>query len=472
MTKNKLSLLSLVLLIVSAIDSIRNLPGAALFGSEMIFFFILSAALFLLPTALVSAELTAAHPEEGGIYHWVRKALGPRAAMLAVWLQWINTMVWFPSILTFIAGTTAYLIEPDMADSKTFTLGTILILFWALTFCNLKGIQASAKLNSAFAIIGTVIPMTILIACGIGWIFSGQPTQLHFTFENLLPTFYKPEGWVSLVAIMASFLGMELAGVHVNDVDNPKVKFPKAVLYSAAFILLTMLFGSLTIALIIPGNDIQLVAGVPQTFALILDRLGLKDFLPVLIVMIVVGTLGNMINWLISPAKGLLHAAQSGFLPKAFSKVNNHGVASTILLSQALCVSVVCAIFLFVPSVNAFYWFLLALSTSLYMMMYILMFVSALILRPKDTKRSSFQIPGGRAGLVLTSSAGILGAILTIFVGFFPPAHVDVGHPLLYAFKIGCTLLMAVAPVLWFFRAQSRSVVNQGDKVMRSSTTM
>ena len=37
-----LSIFSFVLLITGAIDSIRNLPGIALFGSSLVFFFISS----------------------------------------------------------------------------------------------------------------------------------------------------------------------------------------------------------------------------------------------------------------------------------------------------------------------------------------------------------------------------------------------------------------------------------------------
>src|SRR6202044_890277 len=108
---NKLGTFALTLLITGAIDSIRNLPASALFGSSLIFFFIFSAIAFLLPTALVSAEL-AANGNEGGIYQWARLAFGERIGFLAVWLQWINNLVWFPTILSFIAGTAAYLLDP------------------------------------------------------------------------------------------------------------------------------------------------------------------------------------------------------------------------------------------------------------------------------------------------------------------------------------------------------------------------
>src|SRR6516164_3994438 len=100
-----LSLLSLVMITVGSVDSIRNLPATALFGSSLIFFFILGAIFFLIPTALVSAELSSAWAKQGGIYVWVKEAFGEKCGFLAIWFQWIENVIWYPTILSFVAGT-------------------------------------------------------------------------------------------------------------------------------------------------------------------------------------------------------------------------------------------------------------------------------------------------------------------------------------------------------------------------------
>ena len=129
-SKEKITPFALVLLISGAIDSVRNLPGTALFGSTLIFFFIFSALLFLIPVSLIAAELASSwSEEEGGIYSWVKQAFGPNLAFFAIWLQWINTMVWYPTILSFIAATLAYLIEPSLAQNKFYLISVILIVF-------------------------------------------------------------------------------------------------------------------------------------------------------------------------------------------------------------------------------------------------------------------------------------------------------------------------------------------------------
>ncbi len=454
----KLSLFSLVMLIVTAIDSIRNLPSAALFGSALIFFFIAAALVFLIPTSLVAAELTAIFPEKGGVYHWVDKAFGDKWAMVAIWMQWINTMVWYPTILSFIAGTAAYLINPDLINHKGYLLGCILTVFWSITFLNFFGLHFSSKMNNIFGMIGTIFPMILLITLGGVWIFLKNPLQIKISADTIIPSFTDSKNWISLIAIMASFLGMELAGVHVNDIKEPQKNFPKALFMSAFFILATMILGSLAIAFVLPGEKINLVSGVMQVLSGFFHAFHLGGLTPVLAVLIVIGSIGSIINWLISPAKGLLHAAEFGYLPAFFTKKNSKDVPYRILLAQAILVSLFCLVYLLVPSVNGFYWFLTALSTGLYMIMYILMFASALRLHHKYQDRPKvFKIPGGSLGIWLVCGLGFLGCGTTIAVSFFPPENIEIGSKIRYITMVGIANILTIFPVFLFYCHKRRN---------------
>ncbi len=457
MSTQKIPFLSLVLLIVAAIASIRNFPSAALFGPSLIFFFILSAIVFLIPIALVSAELSASYPEKGGVYHWVRHAFGEKWAMLAIWLQWINTMIWYPTILSFIGGTAAYLVDPALAQNPVYLALSILIIVWVLTFMSLFGVRVSAKVNDICASVGTVFPMLLLIGLGIAWVVSGQPLQVHLSASSMIPSFGQGSGWVSLVAVMASFLGMELSGVHVGDIRNPQRNFPRAVMSSAAFILFVMLFGSMSIAFVVPEHEIQLVSGVMQVFTRFLTAFGLGWSIPILTILIVIGAIGGIINWLISPAKGLLHAAEYGYLPRFFMRQNRYGAPPRILIAQAVIVSLFCTVFLLAPSVNGFYWFLMALSTEMYMIMYILVFLSALVLRMRNPHPvDTFRVPGGIIGMWIIALLGCCSSAATIAVTFWPPDNVEVGEPIHYAMTIFGGSVLALLPVFLFFQYQKR----------------
>jgi amino acid transporter len=367
-------------------------------------------------------------------------------------------MVWYPTILSFIAGTAAYLFDPALAQKKGFLITVILVVFWSLTFLNLRGIRVSAKINSFCASIGTLIPIILLIVLGIVWVCLGKPIQVEFTPQALFPALSGMENWISLIAIMASFLGMELSGVHVNDVENPQRNFPRAMGVAVVVLLSTMILGSLSIATVIPGKEIRLVDGIMQTFSQFFSSFGIPGFIPVLTLMIIVGSTGGMINWLLAPAKGLMQAAEYGFLPRFFCVKNDKGVPVRILISQALLVSVFCLAFVLMPSINAFYWFLTDLSTELYMIMYILLFVSAIKLGRPSKESLSYRIPRGSRRLICL--LGLFGCFLTVIVGYLPPEGIDVGSGLRYGLFIalGNAVLLTPAFLLWYYRSQKKSL--------------
>jgi glutamate:GABA antiporter len=458
----KISLMSLVLLIVAAIDSIRNLPAASVFGSQLVFFFIFAALIFLLPVALCSAELAAKDASTGGVYNWILKAFGEKWAMVAIWLQWINTMVWFPTILSFIAGTIAYLIHPSLIENRYFIMSMTAGIFWLVTFVNLKGIHFTVKVNSLSAISGTVIPMIFLIALGGIWWMTGHPSQISFSLSSVFPDFGNMNQWVSLVAIMSSFLGMELSGVHIRDVNNPQKNFPRAVAISSLFILVTMLLGSLAIAVVLPSNEISLVAGVMQVFGNFFSHFGLTFLTPVLALSIIFGSTGGLINWIISPARGLMEAASLGYMPKKVLKTNKWGVEYPILIIQAVFVTLVCALFMFVESVNSFYWFLTALSTELYMLMYVLMFFALYKLRHKRPEgKKVFEIPGKSFGKMIVIFTGLFGCLLTIFISFFPPETLKLNSFLEYGLWIAFGNFITLCPLIFFFNQKRRYLKKQ-----------
>jgi amino acid transporter len=454
-----LTTFALVMLITGAVDSVRNLPAASLFGSTLVFFFVFSAIVFLIPTALVSSELTAASSEKSGIYHWVREAFGDKAAFLAIWLQWVSNLVWFPTMLSFTAGMTAYLYNPLLAQNKYYLVSVILTTFWALTFINTKGLKVSAKMTSFCTMFGLALPMLFIIALAVIWVIKGNVVNVHFTLGTLLPSFTHINSWISLTAIMTAFSGMELSAVHIKDIRNPQKTYPRALYISVWLILVTMILGSLSIAVVLPQNEISLVNGVMQSFAAFMKAYHMQWFTPVIAIMLLIGSLGGIVSWVISPAKGLLQAAQIGYLPEFLQKVNEHGVATNLLVMQAIIVSLVCCGFLFMPSISGSYWLMTALSTQLYILMYIMMFVSALVLRSRrkmNAKNPTFTIPGGKWGIWVVCLLGFIGCGITLTVGFLPPDGIDVGSIWHYEMIFISGLMAMILPVLGFYYYKNR----------------
>ena len=356
-----LGVFSLAMITAVSVDSVRNLPATALFGSSLIFFFVLGALLFLLPCALVSAELSLpTSTEPGGIYAWVKNAFGPRMGVFAIWLQWIENVIWYPTILSFVAGTIGFLISPALVDNKAFLIGVILAAFWGATIVNLLGIKSSALFSNFCAVTGLLLPMTLIIGLGTVWIVSGHPTQIHFAAKDLMPRLDDSQVWVALTGIMLSFCGMEIATVHARDVKDPQHSYPRAMLLATVIIVLTLVCGALAIAVVLPEKQISLVAGIMQAFQAFFAEYHLTWVLPIVALTLVIGGMGSVSNWIIAPTRGLLLAAKDGYLPRHFAQENRFAAPKVLLIYQALIVTVVSMIFLLLPSINASYWFFTA----------------------------------------------------------------------------------------------------------------
>ncbi len=448
----RLGVFSLAMITAGSVDSIRNLPATALFGSSLIFFFILGAIFFLLPSALVSAELSSRSSEHGGIYTWVSQAFGKTSGFLAVWFQWIENVIWYPTILSFVAGTIGFLISPALAHSKIYLIAVILTAFWGTTIINLFGIKSSAVFGNFCALFGLLVPMVLIIALGSVWLFGGHPLQIHFTEHAILPHSGNGSMWVALTGIMLSFCGMEIATAHSSDVKNPQKAYPRAMLIATVIILSTLICGSLAIAMVLPGKDISLVSGIMQAFNHFFVSYHMQWILPFVAIMLVIGGMGGVNNWIIAPTRGLMLALKESRAPALLSYCNRRGAPAVLLISQALIVTVVALVFLLLPSVNGSYWLLTALAAQLYMMMYIMMFATAIGLRYKKiARRDGFTIPGGFVGIWIVAGFGLIGSIVTFIIGFLPPSNIDIGGVWHYEMLLLIGLLsMSVIPFIGY----------------------
>lgn len=171
--------------------------------------------------------------------------------------------------------------------------------------------------------------------------------------------------------------------------------------------------------------------------------------MPVIAIMLVLGGLGGVSNWIIAPTKGLLVAAQDGNLPLCFQKSNQYGAPTLMIVGQAVIVTLLSSFFLFMPSVNGSYWLLTALAAQLYMLMYLLMFATGIMLRLKAPQHPrAFRIPGGLFGMIAVAGIGSLGALTTLVVSFMPPEGIDVGSVARYEVMLIVGLLIMCSPPL------------------------
>jgi len=449
-SRKLLGVFSLAMINLAVIYSVRGLPLMAEEGAAVFSFMALSALFFLLPVSLVTAELASAWPPHGpgGVYIWVREALGERWALLAIWLQWSENVIWFPTVLSFIAATLAYVFDPALADSKLYTLGVVLVIYWGGTLANLHGLRTSAWVTM-LGVASTLVTTVLVIGLGAAWWFLGRPSAVTFSGADLLPDFTRMNNLVFLAGALVIVSGIEVSAVHHEQVRNPSRTFPRATFLSVLVSFSAIVLGALSIATVVPQRELSLVAGLMEAFEKFFSAYHLKALVPVTALLIVAGSIGEVAAWILGPSKGLLIAAKDGLIPPLLKRTRREDVPVNILLLQALIVTALVFVFLMMPTVSSAYWILTALTAQLYVLMYILLFVSAVVLRYKrpHTPRP-YRIPGRNAGMWVFASAGLAGSVFTLFIGFFPPAQLKTGNPVLYVGFLSLGLLVMCSAAL------------------------
>ena len=143
----KLGVFTLAIMNVTAVVSLRGLPAEAVYGMSSAFYYLFAAIVFLIPTSLVAAELAAMFQDkQGGVFRWVGEAYGKKLGFLAIWVQWIESTIWYPTVLTFGAVSIAFIGMNDvhdmsLANNKYYSLVVVLIIYWLATFISMKGMS-------------------------------------------------------------------------------------------------------------------------------------------------------------------------------------------------------------------------------------------------------------------------------------------------------------------------------------------
>lgn len=446
----------LVLINLAIIYSVRGLPMLAEEGLAMGFFLLLSVVFFMIPAAFISAELATGWPARGpgGIYVWVREAFGERWGFVAIWMQWAENVIWFPTVLSFIGATIAFIFMPELADNKVFLLTTILVIYWAGTLANLRGIRTSTWI-SGVGVAGTLIVSGLIIALGVVWIAQGRPIAIEVSAAAFVPNLSDLHTLVFLAGILVITSGIEVSAVHAGDVRFPGRTFPPAILLSCIISFVALLLGGLAIAIVVPVEQLSLTAGLMDAFTAFFRAYHIEWLVPVVAGLVVLGSIGEVAAWIIGPSRGLLVTARDGVLPPIFQKVNRANAPVNILLIQAVAVTALVLLFLLMPTVNSVYWILTTLTAQLYLIMYVFLFLAGLVLRYRqpDTPRG-FRVPGGLFGMWFLVLLGVFGCLFTFGLGFVPPANVDSGNLLFFEsfLGIGVIAMTAVPLVLYQIR--------------------
>ncbi|MFI6640107.1 APC family permease [Streptomyces sp. NPDC050504] len=433
-----ISWVTLALMTTASVASLRPSPTMAIYGLAAIFLYLLPAVVFLLPTALVGAELASGW--SGGIYRWVSEALGKPLGFLAVWCQFAMTIAYYPSLLAYVASTFAYVIDPSLAENGLYVAIVIVTIYWTGVWVSSRGTRTVAGLSSFGLVIGTLIPGVLLVVLGIVFLGQGNASAAPMSADHWLPPW---TGLASLVLIVNNFLsyaGMEMNGVHVSSLRHPRSEYPRSIFLATGLVLLIFILPALAISWVMPSSELSLTAGLMQAFQAFFDHFSVGWMTKVVGIMLVMAALGGMLTWLSGPSKGLVALArQEGYLPPALQKVNKNGVPQNIMIAQGVVTTLIGLLYAFSDNVSSAYWMFSVITVQIYLLAYLLMFLAVVKLRTTQPGvERGFRVPAVK----LVAGTGFVASVAALFIGFVPPDNYSSGPLWRFLLIVGGGLLV------------------------------
>ena len=275
------------------------------------------------------------------------------------------------------------------------------------------GLHFSKWVNIGSAVIGTLLPMTLIIGLAIYWLCSGHPSATPLTWSALLPTWHDAKNIGFFSNVLFSILGLEVVAVYAGHVLKPEKVYPKAMSISAVLILLTLVCSSLALCVIMPVKNITLITGLVDVLQVFFAAFHIQNVTFLIGFCIIIGGLGIASSWMLGLAKSLhVSVSSMAYAPAWMQTVNRNKVPTGVIWMQALIYSLLLTAFLFFPSMNRSYWILSAATAQFALFYYIILFCAA---------RKLLRRFGKSFLNTLFPALAVLMCIIGLVAGFMPP---------------------------------------------------
>lgn len=282
------------------------------FGGPAFIIPMLIALVLNLFVAFSFAELSGMLPVAGGINHYTLPAMGPFMGIIAVISGYLIVSIFGGAAEAAVAGL---VLHDVFVSSVSPTIWAIVILI-VLILINLRGVKtfAIAQMIMTTAMIGSMIILSIIGLTGSG---TGTPLETSIPFNSM------GIGILSLVSAgFWLFVGMEFVCPMAEEIKNPKVYIPLAMIMALLIICVSdVLFGTMSMKYI--GMEGLANSAHPHVDAAnaVLGRTG-----QIWIGAISILATGSTLNTYVAAIPRMLYGmANEGSFPKAFGKLNKRG---------------------------------------------------------------------------------------------------------------------------------------------------
>ncbi len=415
--KKTLRFQDLALFTFCAIFGLEAIAASAAIGPSAIFWWLLCLACYFIPFGMIAAELGSTYPEQGGLYVWIKKAMGRRWAAQSVWYYWISLPVWLPAIYIAIADILGYIFFPGITFWQQIAISVVLI--WIALGINLCPLNASKWIPN----IGSVAQFTIvvgMIATALLFFMKNGRMANQITLAEVMPNMNA--ALVFIPMIIYNLQGCDLVSSAAGEMKNPARDIPRALILSAFVIAALYLMTTFSVWVVIPVEEINVASGVLHVFTNALDDNIAKAFISVAAgLLISCAFFAGIIAWNLGLNRSIAESANNGDMPKVLGKMNrNMAPLGASVVSGIISTAVILVYGLIARDAAELFWHTVSFSLIVQLFSNLMLFPTFIILRNKDKgSPRPFRVPGPAwFAILLAILAGmfVLAAILILII--------------------------------------------------------
>jgi len=412
----------LVLLFVVAVFNLNVLPSIASNGGVTLWLWLISLLLFFWPQGIAVIELAHRYPGEGGVYLWAKEVFGDFHGFLSGWCYWTNNMMYVPTVMLYFVGVSVFVLGPShagLADNKNFALAASVVLLALLVMLNIMGLGVGKWVNNIGGI-GTFVAAFLLMGLGlVVWLKFG--TTVYWT------DFRIPANSRSVLnsfgVICFGLVGLELASVMGDEIENPGKNMPGAVAWGGILSGLLYLGATLTLLVALRKDSISVLEGIVQAVSHMAGRLNVAWIVSPFALLLSLSIAGIGSAWLGGSARIPFVAGLDSYMPAWLGRIHPKYATPYAALIVHATVSLILVIISFrsTGGVQETFQQLLSLAVVLQLIPFLYIFGALLkIALGKRFVRGHY----GRKTLVLAGGFGLLTTFFGIALAFFPAQQI------------------------------------------------
>jgi amino acid transporter len=273
--RKELSIVDLAFAQILFIVGLQWVGVAARQGPAHVIFWLVAVALFYVPSATVAVWLNRAMPLEGGLYQWVKIGFNEAAGFLVAWNLWLFAILNMTNIGLQFTQYLGYIFGPRvaafMAYDAVVSLVTAVVVA-ALVWITIAGLRVGKWVHT---IGGLLMLATFAMIIALPWLNVAAGTlDAYDPLQAATPV-------LSLLSLnllgkmgFGAFSGFEYVAIHAGECADPVRSITRATIVAAPIIVVMFIFGTSAVLGMIPFDDIDLIAPIPQLLSVGFGPLG------------------------------------------------------------------------------------------------------------------------------------------------------------------------------------------------------